>query len=370
MKKISTMFFAVLSILLITGCNHSVPAEKILYSRSRISSSGTVNLVEKYDRQGNVIYLRRGSLIEHTYRYDSQNRMIYDLYVIPRRGITISETEYKYYAAGYQETVITSTETTVTEYDAGGVMLSEEVTYSDGKKIVRKYLKNGCLSIIENSSLPDFSESCLVEEIEYPSDGSTELIRTSYSIDENGNYIVTTVSELDTVVFVYTRDVLLLSYSVTKDSETTERKYEYDENMNRIKCFWETGNTVEIEYDSSHRLIHSKTSDNYECSFAYDTNGNRIYTKYGDEEHFYEYDTKLNLIYEKRLINGEKDLEYFYEYNEDNLLVHAKYDPYYSTGIKEQFFEYNDMKDNTYHKDIYVDDEVVETSYTYEYEWY
>lgn len=373
MRKLTLFIVASILFVGLTGCKHNVVTEKKLYSKTQKNEAGEIVAVTKYDKRGNVISFNRATKIGYSYEYeyDIQNRITIEKRINKKTGKSI-EIIFEYKNSGYTVTEKSSTAINITEYDSEAVELySETKDLETGNVTKKKYIKNGeCgLDSWRNFTIIDASHSLLVESIIYPGDGSTEIVETSYALDEQNNYIVHDKNEC---IYKYSPDGLFLQIDlldIITGDVTESRSYEYDENRDRIKAVFENGISVSIAYDKNHNIIHTLSSNGAEVTQIYDLQGNLLYQKHDTGERIQEFDNNGNKIYEKHkdFITGETS-ETWQEFNSDNQITYVKVNP--GSSYKEQFYEYNDMKDQIYFKQINLDDSVTETVYTYDYEYY
>lgn len=368
MKKLTLFIVASILFAGLTGCKHNVVTGKKLYSKTQKNEAGEIVAVTKYDKRGNVIYKTTG-VSEIIYKYDSQNRIVYQKHTSLSSGKGRYEYTYEYNSNGYTRINKTSTHIYRIEYDLEGIELYRETIDLDTGDVTKeKYIKNGeagVLSLISESNYFWVVKSFEIEEVKYPADESTEIINISYVRDDENNYIVNENNKY----YLFSDDGLLLEYKYI-DENTNDVTYylscEYDDSKNRVKQTTLDGTFV-IEYDTNHNITYFVAPNGTVHQRIYDAFSNCLYRKDGATEYFWEYDENGNTIYVK-IKTPETESETWQEFNSDNQITYVKVSP--GSSYKEQFYEYNDMKDQIYFKQINLDDSVTETVYTYDYEYY
>lgn len=118
----------------------------------------------------------------------------------------------------------------------------------------------------------------------------------------------------------YDTDGKLIHYKTSSDYE---KWYEYDEKGREIRTYNSEGKESLCEYDSNGNKIYSKSIDDFEEWWEYDKKGNKTYYRNNSgTEEWYEYDSKGNLTHEKWSFN---DFEYWAEYDSKKNEIYRKY---------------------------------------------
>lgn len=221
-----------------------------------------VDELNKYDKNGNLIYYTDFDYDEYEYKYDNQNRKIYEKY---------KKEDYEEWFE-YDET----TGLLVREWDSDGWECKKEYN-SDGKEIHYK-------------TSADFEAWTSYE-------GNSEIYKTSENYE--------TLREYDD-------DENLIHFRSTEDGVVkTEYWVEY-ENGNPLHVWYADGRQYWNQYDAKGNFVYQRWLSGDEYLYDYDENGNKIHSV----TNFINPDTG----------NTQKQEECWYKYNEHNDMIYYECD--------------------------------------------
>ena len=262
-----------------------------------MSDNILIKSVKSWFHDGEEIFLK--SLSE----YDNQgNEILKELYFGPNEMET--KTINKFNEKGFLLEEINYgedneiTDSTLFERNEEGKLIQSTISFADGSKTFKKYLRENNDKTITISEESDEGEFESKEKAEFDEKGNI-IHRISFDQDDH-------ITEQHQFVYSENNDIIK-EISFEGESKVSETHFLYDENNNLIKRITLNNEGETIEW----------------ALYKYDENGKNIEQQYGDYTLYkMEYNEKGLLIREQKVNSmGVVDYSKSYKYNESGILI-------------------------------------------------
>ncbi|QEG20491.1 putative Ig domain-containing protein [Mariniblastus fucicola] len=281
----------------------------------------------EYDEQG-----RRSRVFESfgevAYSYDDQGRLL------RRDDPTGGFIEYAYNGSGLIASVSTPGAQTEYTYDSQRRL---ETVVEDGDVLVtysydqfgRLFTTDRANGTTETISYDAFG---FIKSIVTLDDSGVAVLSLVYTRDDRGLIVREVRDGMSTIEYSYDdRDQLILEQHFVAESPNFEISYSYDGNGNRLILNDSRSESIAYTYDSSDRLTET-VQGSVTTAFQYDSNGNLI-LEFVDSNNQTQYDFNSlgRLVEVRRITNGITETTQ-YQYNVDGIRVSETVD-----GVQRYF---------------------------------